>query len=350
MRDKQIKQLIASSIVLVAALVLYASFRNNDQAELGNAGLDHVSQVTTEIDGSPYTSRPNVAADNESGNTFGKSGQLVLTRRQKLSNQLDDILAGNGSIVAYIHALKDKAIGGDAEAAYFVTRAMNECGADINSIAMTLPLITGENEVRHPVTASDLKEFREPIGAYLVGKPEFYRTQAMRRVDRAIECLELGQSHEILNESQEILQVAITAKHPLALMVTENIFGGEISKEKLVSLRQRARNFLEQAKNREIFFYAGDVAAISLDRDRTSELLAWSIAACEYSSCNSLNRYYRGRCELMSLHGEGDFCADDLTDLEYLMQKYPGHFDVARARAAEIVNAIESEAWEELGL
>ena len=269
---------------------------------------------------------------------------------RSLGERVDNILAGNASIVEFIRNNIEKARNGDPDAAFYVSRALNTCGADMMSFGMTIPMLTNVDVVPHNLSKQQLEELRPTAMAYLADKHEFYRVQAERQMDRAIECLALGQPDELLNQARELTLVATLAEHPLATIMMDNIEVENLDDNDLSMLREKSRDLLQNNKDREIFFYSATVSAASLDRDQTFETLAWAIAACNYNSCDTLSRYYRGRCEIMSLQGEGDFCADDMTDYDYLMLKYPGQFDRARARAMEISSAIDMDRWEDLGL
>ena len=334
---------LAAAIFVAGAVWLFGN------SPIDPAGEDSSENIRQPIADSIIPVRVDIANESEVADPPPPEAVADESDRS-LGERVDAILAGNASIVEFIRNNIERARNGDSDAAFYVSQALSTCGADMMSFGMTVPILTNSNAVPATLRKQELEQLRPTASAYLTDKHEFYRVQAERKMDRAIECLELGQPEALLNQAQELALIATLAEHPLATIMMDNIDVDNLNDNDLSWLKEKSRGLLQNNKDREIFFYASTVSAVSLNLDRTFETLAWAIAACNYNSCDTLSRLYRGRCEIMSLQGEGDFCADDMTDYDYLMLKYPGQFDRARARAMEISSAIDMERWEDLGL
>ncbi len=269
---------------------------------------------------------------------------------QPISRQLDLILAGDGSITEFIAANIDAARQGDGDAAFYVSMALKECALVIQQASMTLMVEPGSERSLNELYAEDIDELEKQLRVTLPGMQEFARRETEIKLDRARDCIGLGPVQELYDSAREIGLIAFQADHPLAFINSTSVDWSSLSGEDLSDLQERTRRMIEASNDHQVFFFAAEVAAASLEVDPKFEKLSWAIAACEFNDCDILSRMYRGSCERLTSQGQGQFCSEDITDAAYLILKYPGEYDLARSRAIEIQQAILSENWEVLGL
>jgi hypothetical protein len=233
------------------------------------------------------------------------------------------------------------------------------CFLDTRMVQLMLTMLSpsGEDLTKRP-------DYRDIITKSVASRPEFYREETRRHMERAIACKRLGKDELTLKEEGfEWERTAADLGNPIALArsieietihrLTDDPQGDANVQEFRPLIEDRLRtskatilDALRGSRDLEVLLQAGDVISAATGRDRTLEHIAWALVACEYDDCEELNPLYRRACE-----AEGaSYCSEEMSDSEYLMLKFPAQYDTARGRAMEIKEALENENWAELGL
>lgn len=256
--------------------------------------------------------------------------------------ELDALMAGEDQIDSFILRHLEAAEAGNADSAYYLAEAMKYCANELIKIPMSVSYIT--NDPVGPDEISDL------IMSSIVGMPDYYRSEALRHIERAIACQRLGwNSDYLIQQASDWDAFAEKAGQSSARARAAEIHPENVSAERLEESKKTMRAVLKNSRELRDLLYAATVVSASTGSDYKLEILTWALVACEYQSCDSLNYIYRGACEIMALHG-AQICTQDMTDMDYLFRKYPSQFDEARARAAEIKQAIDNGQWSLIGL
>ena len=265
-----------------------------------------------------------------------------------IGQEFETMILGHEAIDEFVLRHLALAEAGNADSAHYVSEAMLYCAQEL----MSFNLSFDEYRMRADGIVVSADEISALIMDGLTGKPEFYRVEARRHLDRAIACQRLGWDSEYLYEqavdwgetATKLGQVIAVARS--ASLDPENF---PVEAEQIEESKTVMREVLRESRELHVFLYASSVVSASTGSDYPFERLAWALAACEYSKCDSLNYLYRGACEVMTLQGS-HICTEDMTDLDYLFRKYPSQFDAALARAAEIEQALSNEDWQSIGL
>ena len=261
----------------------------------------------------------------------------------EIRHEFDSLVAGNEEIDAFIRRHLARAESGDAQSAMYVAEAMRYCIMDLNMLELTIQ--------QHQIDAASPDKVKEAIMGYLVGMTSFSRAEALRHIDRGFSCRSLGWDVNYLTEISEYWEdFAYNEGQSLAVARAASLNpAGPVSNSDLEVSKSVMREVLSNSREFRVLTYASTVAAVSLEAEFEFERLSWRLLACEYESCDTLNYYYRGLCDMMGSDG-AHICTDGITDIEFLFRRYPEQFDAARARALEIKRAIDSEQWELIGL
>lgn len=301
-------------------------------------------------DGGTDSDSSRVRVPSESNPTF---------HHPRVSEQFEAVLMAGSGLDEFILEHLELAKAGNADSAYYVSEAMQYC-------AMELLLL--ETSYRHYNTQGDevvpgldtqgdqvapsLDEVIEVIMDGLVGTSEFYRREARRRLDRAAACKNLNWQPQFLSDQGTAWATsALSLGQPIALARSAKLDPtNPPGEQQLERSKEIMRGALQQSRDLRTLLYASSVVAVNTQRNHLSERLAWGILACEYDDCEQpMNYLYRGVCEVTTLN-QTFVCSADMSDLDYLFQKYPDEFDFAKARAEELHQALTTEDWSTVGL
>ena len=271
-----------------------------------------------------------------------KQNELDVAHRE-IRQEFDSVIGGNEEIDVYILRHLERAEAGDADSAIYVAEAMRYCLASVGMV---------ERGIRqYQIQPAGPSETKEAILERLVGLSPYRRNEASLHIDRWIACKRSGWDNSYLTETAYKWEAfALNEGQPLAVARVSGLDpNAAVTPEKLEKSKAAMRQVLTKSREFTVLWYASSVVSVSTNRDFESEKLAWALLACEYDSCDSLNYYNRGLCEMQGKNG-ADYCTEDVTDMKYLFGRYPGKIDVARSRALFIKEAIDSGQWDLIGL
>lgn len=266
----------------------------------------------------------------------------------KIDQQFEEAIFDGSKLDDFILQHIPRARSGQPDSAYYLAEAMKYCSMELEQFDMSIVYYDKQNAR----DSADLEQQAQVIMDGLVGKPEFYRRQVRRHLDRAIACKSLGiDSQDLYRQAGEWDRQATTLMQPIALARAAKLDprNPTIDAESLNRSKALMREALSRSRDLMTLLHASSVVAVTTGRDYAAERLAWGILACEYRECDTLNYLYLGKCEAMVLNGNAE-CSEKMSDLDYLRLKYPDIFDVARGRASELHEALEKEDWRTVGL
>lgn len=330
---------VAVPAVLILAVVWWNTSERLDrgQPQAVEGPADTYAVVSPPVEG-----RASVQ-ENDPASPQRQSRSAPLSYGQQLRFRFDDLMAGNDLIDKFIIRHLELAEAGNADSAIYLSEAMKYCAMELNLVSLT-------SEV-YDISTEDPSTIETQIMDQLVGHPEFYRSEARRHIQRAIGCQRLGWDPEYhREEATKWSDFARESGQPVAVAKWAAIKRDELlSDEKLDASKEVIRTVLQESVDFQVLLAASTVASASTGSDYLFDRLSWALAACEFHTCDSLNFYYRGLCEMQSFSG-ASYCTEDMTDLDYLFARHPDKFDAARAKAQEIKQAILDSRWDLLGL
>ena len=298
----------------------------------------------------PATSDCALTADSaEPGLRFGAGQEDPVVDSTAIRGQFEAVLLAGTGIDEFILRHLRLAEAGNADSAFFVGEAMQYCAMDLSLFDLSFEHYDTQKRGQPPRTDH---EKIAVIMDGLVGKPEFYRQQAQRHLDRATDCKKLGWEAQFFSEQgQSWIAKATSQGQPIARARTAKLDPAKPPDAgQLKRSQETMRDVLSSNRDVQTLLHASTVVVAGTGRDFATERLAWAILACEYSDCERpMNSLYRGVCEGLALQ-QALHCSDDMTDLDYLFTKYPERFDVASARAKELKYALETGDWAAIGL
>ncbi len=264
-------------------------------------------------------------------------------RHRETRREFDDMVAGAEDIADYILRHVTFAQNGDADSAVYVAEAMRYCVLALGALDLSVD--------HYDVDSKNRTEVEEAILARLVDIPVFHRNEARNHIRRGFACRDLGYQHEEYSAMADDWE-AFANDHGQTLAVARaanSKVKSDASTKESDAAKASIREVLSRSREMRVLRYAGAIVARSTGRNVETERLAWSLLACEYDSCDSLNYFYRGMCDMLLQQGV-HLCTAETTDAEFLFRRYPALFDAARARSLEIKHALDSEQWEFVGL
>ncbi len=306
------------------------------------------ASLTREPSGRPDQSEPDRLKDDADSTDAKKRPPQGVFASLGTDQQFEEAILDGSKLDDFILLHIPRAKSGDADSAYYLAEALRYCSMELEQFDMSFAYYDKQDSD----ASSNLEHQVQIIMDGLIGKPEFYRRQVRRHLDRAMACKSLDiDSQDLHGRAESWSKQAKALMQPIALARGARLSprNASISAEKLNSSKAAMRDALSRSKNLVILLSASSVAAVATGRDFTTERLAWAILACNYEDCGTLNYLYLGKCEAMVLQGSSD-CSEQMSDLDYLRLKYPNHFDVARGRASELYEALEKGDWSTVGL
>jgi hypothetical protein len=271
----------------------------------------------------------------------------------RIEREFEAVFTGGIQIDDFIRRHLAAAQSGNASSMYYVAEAMGFCHVDLMEFQSQVEWTYRDHaQPPAPRTRGDWDRQREAIMNGLAHAPDYFRAQTLSRIRRAEQCTSLGRdAAQFRQEHLEWHAAALAANQPTARARAASEGLEARPPEGLQRSKETMRDVLRTNRQLEPLLYAAQISIYVTGRDAASERLAWALLACEYYDCEAtFNHLYRVGCEVASLRGEGDYCSAEMSDMDYLLGKYPGQFDVARGRATEIREAIDSARWEVLGL